>query len=249
MNTFRRGVEKMQHAWQIAIDAVVSGLLQELDCSEPPVDAVDSLKRLGMEVALDSSKSSRGRQKSLAGRKAVFLKPDPRPERFQWSAAHELGEICAWKIFDRLEEFDFEPTSRLREQIANQFASRFLLPEHWFRRDALSWENHLFELKSRYSTASHELIARRLLDYEPQKILTIIDGSQITTRIGSEGSRSSALTPAERECWETVRESGFPRRIERDSLAIDVWPIHEADWKREIVLTSLVQELEQATWE
>jgi hypothetical protein len=239
----------VEHAWQIAIDAVVSELLQELDCSEPPVDAVDSLKRLGMEVALDSSQTSRGRQKSLAGRKAVFLKPDPRPERFQWSAAHELGEICAWRIFDRLDAFDFEPTPRLREQIANQFASRFLLPERWFRRDALSLENHLFELKSRYATASHELIARRLLDYEPQKILTIIDGSQITTRIGTTGDRIQEMIPAEKVCWEEVRVTGLPRRIEVDSLAIDVWPIHEADWKREIVLTSLIREFEEAAFE
>lgn len=239
----------MEHAWQIAIDAVVSELLQELDCSEPPVDAVDSLRRLGMEVALDSSQSSRGRLKSLAGRKAVFLKPDPRPERFQWSAAHELGETCAWKIFDRLDPFDFEATPRLREQIANQFASRFLLPEQWFRRDALSLKNHLFELKARYATASHELIARRLLDYQPPKILTIIDGSQITTRIGSEHGRALAMSPAESECWEAVRQTGLPRRIERETLAIDVWPIHEDDWKREIVLTSSIREFEEVAFE
>ncbi|HUG19869.1 MAG TPA: hypothetical protein VMM56_12875, partial [Planctomycetaceae bacterium] len=126
---------------------------------------------------------------------------------------------------------------------------RFLLPEHWFRRDALSWENHLFELKSHYATASHELIARRLLDYEPPKILTIIDGSQITTRISSGNRRASAMSPAETECWEAVRETGLPQRIERETLAIAVWPIHEAGWKREIVLTSLMHEFEEAAFE
>ena len=230
--------------WQIAIDDAVLELLSEMNCVAPPVDAVESLKRLGIEVAVDSMQSSRGRQKTLAGRKAVFLKPEVRNERFQWSAAHELGEVNAWKIFHRLDQVEDEPTPHMREQIANQFASRFLLPEVWFRQDALTLQNHLFELKSRYATASHELIARRLLDFSPHKIVTVIDQQQTTSRVGSAGLCVPAMRPAERACWKESSESGEPRHVEDSSLKIDVWPVHEPGWKREIVITSVLDDLD-----
>jgi Zn-dependent peptidase ImmA (M78 family) len=224
--------------WQDAIDRVVDDLLDELEFLAPPIDAVASLRRLGVEVAVDSSQPARGRLKSLAGRPAVFLRPEPRRERFQWSAAHELGEVNAWRIVQRLDAFDDGPAPRLREQLANQFAARFLLPQRWFLEDARRLRADLFQLKQRYATASHELIARRLLDVPPARILTILDQGHVTARIGSHGRSVPPLTPAEKECWMTACRTGRPDLRCVEGLKLAAWPIHESDRRREIVLAT-----------
>ena len=48
--------------------------------------------------------------------------------------------------------------------MANNLAGRLLLPTAWFVADAAAENWDLIALKHRYATASHELIARRMLE-------------------------------------------------------------------------------------
>ena len=81
--------------WSVAVDDAVAELLKRAQITRPPVDALALATRLEIVVAFDHTQYSRGRHNVLSGQSSIFLKPDERPERLQWAAAHELGEVIA----------------------------------------------------------------------------------------------------------------------------------------------------------
>jgi Zn-dependent peptidase ImmA (M78 family) len=219
------------------LDDTVRELLQEAEVSQPPVDALRIARTLGVNVAFDGRQQERGRFKRLGGRPAVFLKPDERPERLQWAAAHELGEMVADRLLETVDDFAGEISPRLREETANRFASRLLLPERWFPADAASLDHDVPALKHRYRTASHELIALRLLDLPLPAVISIFDQGAITRRRGNQSRRPPRLQIAERDCWRRVHDDNRPTTMTTDELTVIGWPVHEPGWKREILRT------------
>ncbi|GAB6166963.1 hypothetical protein JCM19992_29630 [Thermostilla marina] len=172
-----------------------------------------------------------------SNRPVIALKPEERPERLHWAVAHELGETLAWKVFAQLSADIREVTPHLREATANRFANSLMLPERWFFDDAVACDWDLPVLKRRYTTASHELIARRMLDHPSPKWVTIVDHGRITFRRGNGGRVPRALLIAERKCWERTHTTGNRTALAGEGVRVVAWPIHEPDWKREIVLT------------
>jgi Zn-dependent peptidase ImmA (M78 family) len=223
--------------WDRAIDELCGEILMRLATDEPPVDALHAVRLLGCELAYDQSQMGRARQKMIEGQPAVLLKPDDRPERLQWATAHEIGEIFAWQICERTSASLEELPEAFREQLANRFASRFLLPTDWFQADLRMMGRDLFLLKERYRTASHELISRRLQDFQPEIIVTVIDQREISSRKNGFSRHPGGLMTAEREAIRESHESGRPYNSESSGVRMEVWPIHERSWKREILFT------------
>jgi hypothetical protein len=131
-----------------------------------------------------------------------------------------------------------------REHVANRLAGCLLLPRQWLIADGAAVEWDLYALKSRYITASHELIARRMLDLPPAVIVTIADHGKITWRRGNSAARTPPMTPPERDAWRAAHELGQPARCEARELPpgvedVRAWPVHEPEWRREIVRTAL----------
>lgn len=228
-----------------ALDKVVAELLERAEIDRPPVDALELARRLGIRVAIDRRQRSRARcarLKTSAGwpvQPVILLRPEPRAERRQWAVAHEIGEHAVSQVVDALTLDPREATPALREQTANQLASRLLLPSPWFGRDATGCGWDLAALKQRYSTASHELIARRMLEWPAPLILTIVDQEEIYLRTSNLPGRVPPPDDKELRVWRRVHESGRPVRTRRSSGRIQAWPVHEDHWKREILRTEL----------
>lgn len=233
------------------LDDCVVNLLDSQGVVGPPVDAVRLAAGLGMAVAWDAAQPGRARIVRLcraaagAAQHAVMVRPEPRPERIQWAVAHEIGESLANQVFTELGIDAREARSDGREQVANQLAVRLLLPGAWFVADAAKCNWDLPTLKQRYATASHELIARRMLDLFGAAVITICDQGQAKFRRAAAGHRTGALSPIESDCWRVVYESG--RFVQRSAAACIVrgWPIHEPDWKREILRLDWKDDLEE----
>jgi Zn-dependent peptidase ImmA (M78 family) len=223
------------------LDRACADVLQQANCTEPPVDALEVAARLGLAVAYDSCQSSRARIVSLrafAGARAhdsILLRPDPRPERLQWAVAHEIGEHTAEQVFAALGVDPREAPDSARETVANHLAGRLLLPTAWFGPAAAACDWDLPRLKQRYDTASHELIARRMLEFEPWIVVTIFDNGRLTFRRSNRDRRRPELSAGERQCWRQVADSSQPHSIERPGCRISGWPIYEPDWRREIL--------------
>ncbi|MGE0606533.1 MAG: ImmA/IrrE family metallo-endopeptidase, partial [Pirellulales bacterium] len=211
---------------------------------QPPVDAIGLAVALRLTVAWDDAQQSRARCVRMAGarrgqRGAILLRPEPRQERRQWAVAHEIGEHFAWQVFAGLSLDAAKEEAGIRETIANRLASALLLPGEWFARDGAvrGWQLPL--LKQRYATASHELIARRMLDCQPPVLVTIFDHGRRVFRAGNMQSGSEVLLPIEMACWRASHESGVPATRQQPGCAVQAWPIHEPGWRREIMRTSL----------
>ena len=234
-----------------ALDQVAREVLAEALIAAPPVDAFAMAARLGLTVATDDDAAVRGRFVRLpngrgGARPTILVAPEPRPERRHWAVAHEIGEWCAHRWFDALQLDPADAPPAAREAVANCLASCLLLPAQWFAADgaALDWD--LVALKRRYATASHELIALRMLDMAPPIVATLWDEGRVRWRRTNAAPRTPPVTPPERDAHAAAHRLGRPAQCDRAELPpgvadVRVWPVHEKHFRREIARTELAE--------
>src|SRR5207244_4766696 len=124
-----------------AVDRAVAELLQSAGMEAPPVDAIVLAQRhLGISICLDRRQQQRGRAQRAAGRKQIFLRPEPTEERHQWTVAHEIGEHVKGSLLGQLRIPPEQTKVMMGESLANLFANRLLTPTAWFAADARTLE-------------------------------------------------------------------------------------------------------------
>jgi len=236
-----------EHEMASALDAAAHEAIEAAGIARPPVSAIELASSRAMTVALDRGQCERARLvrlKATGDGGSIFLRPEPRSERRQWAVAHELGELLAHRVFDALGVDPREAARGAREAIANQLASRLLLPSMWFFDDARQFDWDLLRLKERYATASHELIVRRMLDGPRQIVISIFDRDRMNFRRGNWSFRAPPITPAETTCQQTVHRTGSEETVFDGLRRVQGWPVHEQDWKREILRLECEEDLE-----
>ncbi len=235
-----------------AIDACAAEVLWEAGVENPPVDAMVVADGLRLVVARDYTMPYRGRFVRLAecqgdggGQGTIVVGVAERPEREQWAVAHEIGESIAYRVFERLGVAFDEALPTAREHVANRLANALLLPRRWFAADGRELDWDLLDLKERYNTASHELIARRMLEMRPPVVITICDQGRVHWRRSNATPRPPELLREERTIWREVHQSGLPASDELDAEtgleSVRCWPVHEPDWKREIIRSAIAE--------
>jgi hypothetical protein len=224
-----------------AVDHLVEELLAQAKVEAPPVDAIALAQRhLGMHVCLDRRQPQRGRAQRAGGHRQIYLRPEPTQERHQWTVAHEIGEHFKVALLQRLGVEPALTGAMAGESLANLFAYRLLVPTCWFTADAPASSYDVLDLKRRYHTASHEVIAGRFLDLPAPCIVTIVDNDHIYRRRSNAFRIRRELTPPELKCQQYVNRFSRARRVQEDGWTVHGWPVHQADWKREI-LRSVVE--------
>jgi hypothetical protein len=227
------------------LDRVAAEVLAGSRVTAPPVDAFRLAEDLKICVAMDDRQSVRARFVRLRGtrgrpaRGTILLRPEPRPERRQWAVAHEIGEHLAHRVFDALAIDPRVAAPQARETVANYLAGRLLVPGAWLADDGAACGWDLLELKALYRTASHELLARRMLDMPPPVIVTIIDQGEIYFRGSNVPGQVPPPSPAEWDCYRDVHHDGRPGGQNSGWLTVRGWPVHEEGWKREILRTEV----------
>src|SRR5437660_4022192 len=219
-----------------ALDRFVTELLLEARIDGPPVDAIALAQRhLGMEICLDGRQQQRGRAQRAAGKKQIFLRPEPTEERHQWTVAHEIGEHLKPALLERLGIPPEETRAMTGESVANLFAHRLLVPTCWFAADAPAFDYDVLALKQRYRTSSHEVLALRFLDLPEPCIVTVVDNDHISRRRSNAWRVRKKLEAAEKQCQRYVNHYSRPHVVHEDGWTVQGWPVHQADWKREIL--------------
>jgi Zn-dependent peptidase ImmA (M78 family) len=218
------------------IDRMVDELLDKAGMIEPPVDTIALAQRhLRMTIYLDQSQPQRGRAQRAGGKQQIYLKPEPTEERHQWTVAHEIGEHLKPSLMERLGLEPAEVKVMAGESLANLFAYHLLVPGCWFAGDARDLDFNLLKLKERYRTSSHEVIAWRFLDLPEPCIVTIIDNEHISRRRSNAWPTRRKLEPAEEKCQRYVHYYSRSKMIQEDGWTVHGWPVHQTDWKREIL--------------
>jgi Zn-dependent peptidase ImmA (M78 family) len=224
------------------VDKAVEELLEKAGATAPPVDAIVLAQRhLGMIVCLDRRQPQRGRAQRAAGARQIFLRPEPTEERHQWTVAHEIGEHVKPALLQRLGVEPDQTRAMMGESLANLFATRLLVPTCWFKDDAPALGYDVLELKQRYRTSSHEVIALRLLDLPEPCVITVVDNGHVYRRRSNAWRVRRALEPVEQRCQRYVNHYSRPRVLREQGWTVQGWPVHQPDWKREI-LRSVVDE-------
>lgn len=234
------------HEWTAALDQTVEELLDAVNFTTPPVDAIKLALQLKIEVVLDESQQPRGRRTRVVGRDAILIRPEERPERTQWSVAHELGETYAHRVFRNLTANLRDIPLHQREEVANRFASHLLLPSRWFLPAARHRDGDLIELKRVFYTVSHELIAWRLLDLPVPTMITLFDQGLLSRRRGNTSRKPPRMQPIEHWCWQQAREFRKPCRAQHAGLHVQAWPIYEVGWQREFLRTTCEYDTEES---
>jgi Zn-dependent peptidase ImmA (M78 family) len=218
------------------IDQMVEELLDAAGVTAPPIDAIALAQgQLGMVVCLDKRQAQRGRAQRSGGKPQIYLRPEPREERHQWTVAHEIGEHLKTELLQRLDIGPGETKAMTGESLANLFAYRLLVPKCWFDADAKALEYDLLKLKPRYRTSSHEVIAWRFLDLSEPCVVTVIDHEHISRRRSSGPRVTRELLPAEHQCQKYVNRYSRPKAVRVEGVTVHGWPVHAPDWKREIL--------------
>jgi Zn-dependent peptidase ImmA (M78 family) len=218
------------------IDRFVAEVLDSARIQAPPVDAIALAQgHLGMTICLDDKQPQRGRAQRGGKGKLIYLRPEPTEERHQWTVAHEIGEHLKGTLLKRLGVEPGQTAAMAGESLANLFAYHLLVPHQWFAEDAPNFEYDLLQLKKRYQTASHEVIAWRFLDLPSPAIITVIDNDHIYRRRSNAWPTRRQLEPAEEECQRYVHYYSRPKVIQKDQWTVYGWPVHQPDWKREIL--------------
>ncbi len=221
------------------IDQLVENLLSKSQVEGPPFNAAHIAQRLGIDVIRDNRQEGRARQKVLRGQPTIFVRMEDRDERFQWSVAHELGEIHGSDLLSRVigNDANEATTWAYREQLANEIGTRVLLPEPHFSQLAQKFQADITELKRVFSTASYEQITRRLLSIGLLLVISQFDQGRLVRRTSSQGPVLQKLTPVEKSCWEQIHHGEEFCEERTESMWIRGYAIHEPEWKREFLLT------------
>lgn len=234
------------------VDACADQLRWEAGVSEPPMDACHVASASGMVVVSEDGLSHRGRfvRVGEAGRcttrEVILVGRDERPERKQWAIAHEVGESAVQRVFTELGAHSEEAAARAREWDASALATCLLLPRRWFLPDAQLHDWDLMALKQKYATASHELIARRMLQIQPPIIVTICDQGALRWRRSNVTGTPSAMSARETSVWQQAHRLNSPITVPLDpgTTAVECtrcWPVHEPGWQREIIRTQIAE--------
>lgn len=238
-------IEVPPEEYSAVLDEVAGQALAAAGIYGPPVDPFVLASDQGIAVAEDAAQAGRGRYVRLGGRRghrprpAVLLRPEDRQERSHWALAHEIGEHLAHRVFLELNVTPREAPANARELVANHLAGRLLVPSTWLLEDGLASGWDLRHLKQRYSTASHELLARRMLDLPPQLIVTIIDKGKMYFRRSNMPGEVPPMAEIEKECQWRANQKGGTAEGEAPPLRVLAWAVHEPDWKREILRTEV----------
>ena len=205
-------------------------LLERVGIIGPPVDAYLVASKLGLTIHIDPLLKTRGYSLTRwdLGTIIVGSKNPNKSERKQFTVAHEIGEMS---LKGRVEEDHLEEASNL-------MAVNLLLPRGWFKRDAEAYDFDLLKLKKTYSTASHELIAFRMLEFRPM-IITIFDNGRLYRRKSSYSFSIKSSYPLERQCLKDVTTRGKETFLKDERMSVLGWPVFREDWKRVILRTAL----------
>ncbi len=219
-----------------AIDRMVEELLQAACVEQPPVDTIRLAQgHLGLTVCLDRAQQQRGRAARAGGGRQIYLRPEPSEERHQWTVAHEIGEHLKPQLLERLAVPPEATRAMAGESLANLFAYRLLVPTCWFADDAPQLDYDLLELKKRYRTSSHEVIAWRFLDLPDPCIVSVVDNEHVHRRRSNAWRISRELERPELRCQHYVHYYSRPKLVQEEGWTVRGWPVHQSDWKREIL--------------
>ncbi len=218
------------------IDSRVHELLIAAGCGHPPVDTLELAER-HLKVALDSLRPPRA-----APGHRIDLRREANEEKRQAFVALAIADLLRPDLLQHLDVTPTELRSMTGESLTGLFAARLLVPTIWFTTDAPALDFDLPDLKGRYRTATHELLAWRMLDLTSPCVITLVDHGKVSRRRSNAWRVTRTLTAVEKECQAFVHRYSRPKLMQREGWTVQGWPVHHTGGARREVLRSVYEE-------
>ncbi|MBN1919074.1 MAG: hypothetical protein JW889_14305 [Verrucomicrobia bacterium] len=215
------------------IEATVERLLMSARIDGPPVDPTRIARAARISVLDRELPQRRGQSYLYRGMKFVDLGKTGRTERRNFTLAHEIMELELPIGFHN---------KQLKHDIAMRGAAALLCPGRFFRaclrEDAGARPFDLLRLKAAFSTASHEVVALRSLDFA-EATISVFDNGRLVNRQTSHPFGIQPVTPQERDVMRRAMRSGEICEETWDGASAAAYPIFENGFKRVILRTTL----------
>ena len=164
-------------------------------------------------ITADLDKGLRGCVSVANGIKLIIINSNDRPERQNFTVAHEIGHFA-------LHHFESEEQTWEQEEEANLFAADLLLDPAELRGKAYE---PITELKKLFPHCSHEVIARQCLKHR-EAVMTVFDKFHMTTRVNSPLMNRQRSIPLQDYEFDTVKRCLKTRdRLHRRNSEMDCW--------------------------
>ena len=180
------------------------------------------------------------------GQGTIVVGAAERPEREQWAVAHEIGESVAYRVFERLGVAFDEALPTARELVANRLASCSAVAAALVRgrrpRARLGFARAEGALRHGQPRADRAADARDAaadrdhgLRLGPRSLAAKQrHGPAAGNAAGRNGRVAGSRIETGLPTWRTLDRGNRPGTVR-------CWPIHEPDWKREILRSEIAE--------
>lgn len=232
-----------------AIDRVVLQLLQEAGIDEPPVPTIDLLQhQFNYTIAFQEEEEdedphlARYKRPPRKQSRQLMLNPAQSDEGQSVAAARACAREMLPGILKRLGVVQGSDNRSVQNSLVSLIAPRLLLPGRWFEKSSRRANYDLIRIHEEFSTATFEMIAVRLLDFEDPMIISIVDDGAIALRKSNAFPVKRELVAAETDCLQKIQETEDPEKVRKDGWSVWGWPIPNGPFNR-IILRSVPDEV------
>lgn len=224
-----------------AIDRLVAGMLERAGVSAPPVDALSVAEHhLGLPVevvepAEEDESGGRRRPRSRSSGGGITLTTDMSDEQQQRAAADGIARHLLPEIYRKVGVAPGSESKQFAAHVRALTVARVLIPGRLLRTALRDCKYDVPELHKRFSTASMEAVAARLLDFDDPCVIALVDDGVVASRRGNRSAENRKLSGAEQECVDRVTELDLPHRARIGEWTAWGWPVPNRPFRRIIL--------------
>ena len=223
-----------------AVDRLVAGLLERAGVNTPPVNAlVLAEHHLGIPVEVvepaEEDESGRRRPRARPSGGGITLTTDMTNEQQQRAAADGIARLLLPDIYRKVGVVDGSESKQFVAHVRGLTVARVLIPGRLLRAALRDCKYDVPELHKRFSTASMEAVAARLLDLDDPCVIAVVDDGVVASRRGNRAPANRKLEAAEQECVDRVTELDLPHRTRIGEWTAWGWPVPNRPFRRIIL--------------
>ncbi|MBN9120473.1 MAG: hypothetical protein J0I06_15180 [Planctomycetes bacterium] len=223
-----------------AVDRLVAGLLERAGVTAPPVDALSIAEHhLGIPVEVvepaEEDESGRRRPRSKSSGGGITLTTDMSDEQQQRVAADGIARLLLPDVYRKVGVVPGSESKQFTAHVRGLTAARILVPGRLLRSALRDCKYDVPELHRRFSTASMEAVAVRLLDLDDPCVIAVVDDGVVASRRSNRMPVNRKLEGAEQECVERVTELDLPHRARIGEWTAWGWPVPNRPFRRIIL--------------
>ena len=223
-----------------AIDRLVAGMLERAGANTPPVDALSIAEHhLGIPVEIvepaEEDESGRRRPRSRPSGGGITLTTDMSAEQQQRAAADGIARLLLPEIYRKVGVVAGSESKQFTSHVRGLTVARVLIPGKLLRAALRDCKYDVPELHKRFSTASMEAVAARLLDLDDPCVIALVDDGVVASRRSNRMPVNRKLEDAEQECVDRVTELDLPHRARIGEWTAWGWPVPNRPFRRIIL--------------